>query len=189
MKLEEEIILSIINNIGLGAIVGLGAFMLNVVLEKYKSTRTIIEETTKLRINKISEIWDKLEEIHIALIQISLEIIEIKRKDKTETGELDTLSKEATQHIDKKISNKLLPIIQDKIPDVRYMIRAYSFWIGKKLIDILINQLNALSRLAEAIPGDLAKGEVDFKSKQLNQAIDLVESTKKDIQEIVNLLK
>ena len=188
MTFQQELILSIVNSIGIGAIVGLCGFILNLLLEKYKTTQALREEAAKLRIVKISEVWDGLEKIHIKLIQIGLEIIEIKYKDKSANNEIDTISENAVENLEKKVAPKISNIAHEQIPSMRYKIQSYRFWLGKKLVEEHIKQLNALSQLSRTIENDLVKGELDFKQKDLTDAVSLVESTKKDIVEIMRYI-
>lgn len=135
MTFAEEVTLSIINKIGIGAIVGLCGFILNLLLEKYKTTQAVREEVAKLSINKISEIWDGLEKIHVELVQIGLEIIDIKYRDKIQSKALESITKKTEEIFTKKIIPNILRISEETIPSMRYKIHSYRFWLGKKLVE------------------------------------------------------
>ena len=185
MTLQEEVTLSIINNIGIGAVVGFGAFLLNIVLERYKTSQALREEGAKLRIRKIAEIWDGLEDIHGKLIKIGLEIIDIKYRDKVANETTDSISEEAINLLETKIAPEISTVADEVIPDMRYKIQAYRFWLGKNLTEVHIQQLNALSQLTELYGKDLTTGRMDLSREELYRATSLIESTKKDIVQIM----
>lgn len=185
MSFKDEVILSIINNIGLGAIIGFGGFILNLLLERFKTTQALREESSRLRIQKISEIWEELEIIHVRLVRLYLRAGEIKREDRAEHETFDLISEKAISLLKEEIETELLNVINTKIPEVESKIMSYRFWLGDKLIPVHANQKIALERFAKLVKDELYNGTVKVEFADLNKVISSIESTKKDIIEIM----
>jgi hypothetical protein len=70
MDLEKELIVLLVDKLLIGIIIILIGFWLNRRMEFFKSSQATRSEISKLRINKLSELWDDISNVETAIVDV-----------------------------------------------------------------------------------------------------------------------
>ena len=188
MEIIDKILFSIFENIGLGAVVGFSAFILKIVLEKYKTHESMCAEVAKLRINKISEIWESFDHLYIQIVRLFLRTHEIKRMDRDTHEKYDSLSEKCKLLLKDEIEQSVIDIKSLGIAAIEDKIMAHRFWLGKKLTVILGEQKVELERLANLIHEEIYREDIKVEFSDLRRLMSHIDATRKDITDMIKYL-
>lgn len=70
LGLSQQLLLAVVDKIGLGAVVGFGALLGNRLLERYKASQAIRAAVAQKRIDQLAPLWDAVVRLEIELGEI-----------------------------------------------------------------------------------------------------------------------
>ena len=157
LSFEQTVAASIIDKIALGSVVGIGAYVVNRWLERYKSRQAMVAEAAKVRVAKIAELWQGLHDVRSRIIDLSMQtmwiIIDERRKLTNEAlGELQ--SEELPESAPTRIGKEMGPAHEDvgrTLASLESQLLASRFWLGKRLYDLHVEHLQALRKLLKLV--------------------------------------
>jgi hypothetical protein len=170
----QQILVTVIDKLALGGIVGFAGFLANRMLERYKTSQALREEAAKERIKKLAPIWEELSKIRSELtivflkamgpVKSSIDQEEILRPD-------DLIKKIATAH--KNIAFN-------------------RFWLGERLWikhDAYMSNLSTLAHDLKKMISDSQGGEKfdERRFQEMRKRVDDESGSRLDIEEIIKM--
>ena len=193
LTLYQQLGLIVFDKVALGAVVGFGGYLLSRSLESYKASQSMRAEAAKIRIAKLAVLWERFEVLHSAILEIQLRIFGISSEErrKLSSDELtalgsDKLPAEAQERVQEELGPRYSQL-QSEFRELRTMLEAGRFWMGKKLETVHNEQLNHLGKLLELVWEPARKGTSSSIGEHWVVGHGL-ESSKQDITTILRKL-
>lgn len=174
MTFEEQLYITIIDKLLIGALIVVVGFTFNRLLERFKSKQSFSNEMAKQRVTKISECWEimykweyKIQSIYTLMAHYS-DISSSKEEYNRMMKEDDTIKK-LVEDI-----NKIFPLVKETVERNR-------FWTGNDLYKKFVSYGSSLHRCVDAF----LNGRWD----EFMKTYSIIEKEKEDITTLLAKLK
>ncbi len=155
MNFSDQVLLTLLDKGLLALVVALAAFLLSRSLGRYKSSQAVRVEAAKLRISKLSTLWEALDDIssEFPVLLWAMGSIEIEeRRQLSDENLLQGAQQKSYPPIAiDRFTSEVLPRIDQllvRIADAKRKIQSNRFWLGEKLLADHLEHVAALREIA-----------------------------------------
>jgi hypothetical protein len=150
---REKLILSIFDKLVLGLLIVLAGFVLNVVLQNRQSDQATRAEIAKLRVARVAQVWNALDEHQQAIDSYGPQVVEASK------DYLDMVSHaksradlRAAHQFDNRVSSRLTQLavlVGEKSLRILLVLRRNRFWIGEKIYPVYVQYAKKQDQLED----------------------------------------
>ena len=174
MKFKEELIITIVDNLLIGAIIIILAYLFNKLLEKFKSRQSFLNEIAKERVSKISECWEVIYSWEYNIQ--SLYTLMAHMSENAESVQSYNEKLRSNKNIDELIKN-----INQQFPKVKETIEKNRFWTGNDLYRKFVGYGSSLYSCVDAF--------INSRWDEFMSIHPIIEKEKDDIISLIDKMK
>jgi hypothetical protein len=195
LTFEQSVILAIIDKLALGGIVGIMGFIANHIIERYRANEAIRSKVADIRVQRISSLWEQLENVNLEILKVQLEGHQLINDDKSRWTKSELNSYNQNNQIPKLTINHLksnygtaINDLSSKINELQTLVAVKRFWLGEEMRDVMLNHIYSLKEYLELVRQDLLSGTKKTLTDYTEKGVEAYLS-KEDITDLLKRLK